>query len=262
MFLCGHPNPPTAYNTSAWTEVFALKLHDNFNMDGLSMTANLLGDPGRAAMLLRLMGGIALPAGELARAANIAPQTASGHLGRMVKGHLLTMERQGRHRYYRLASDQVGDAIEALLRLTIRMPDIKGSAASRKLATGTLAHARTCYSHLAGWLGVAIAEAMERQGILSTADAKTYAITTAGRVWFESTLSIQVPSSPNPQRNIASRCLDWTERRHHLSGVIGCAMYRRFLELSWLAPVRGARAVRVTIEGKKQFWDLLRLPLG
>jgi DNA-binding transcriptional ArsR family regulator len=231
-------------------------------MDDLSTTANLLGDPGRAAMLLRLMGGVALPAGELARAANVAPQTASGHLARMVKGRLLKMERQGRHRYYRLASEEVGDAIEALLRLTIRTPDIKGGVAPPKATAGTLAHARTCYSHLAGWLGVAIAEAMERQGIVSAADTKTYAITTAGRVWFESTLSIQVPSPQDRQRDIARRCLDWTERRHHLSGAIGRAMYRRFLELNWLAPVRGTRAVRVTVEGKKQFWDLLRLPLG
>src|ERR1700735_3807801 len=88
--------------------------------ESLSMTANLLGDPGRAAILLRLMSGIALPAGELAMIANVSPQTASEHLAKLLEGRLLSVERQGRHRYYRLASSEVADALESLLVLTAR----------------------------------------------------------------------------------------------------------------------------------------------
>src|SRR5580658_10983929 len=124
----------------------------------LSMTANLLGDPGRAAILLRLMGGIALPAGELALTANVTPQTASEHLAKLVKGRLLSVERQGRHRYYRLASVEVADAVEALLVLTARPQMTEPGAASSKAIAGSLQHARTCYGHLAGWLSVGITE--------------------------------------------------------------------------------------------------------
>jgi DNA-binding transcriptional ArsR family regulator len=229
-------------------------------MSNLSTVADLLGDPGRATMLLKLMDGTALPAGELARIANVAPQTASGHLGKMVDGGLLRVERQGRHRYYRLRNADVGDAIEALLRLTTRRANPDERAPSHRDIPGTLAHARTCYSHLAGWLGVAITEAMVRQGTLSATGEKNFIVTETGRDWLQSIWSIPVPISQKPR--IARRCLDWTERRHHLSGELGCAMYKRLLELTWIAPVRGTRAVRVTVEGKKKLWNLLRIPLG
>jgi DNA-binding transcriptional ArsR family regulator len=219
----------------------------------LSLTANLLGDPGRAAIVLSLMNGLALPAGELASIANVAPQTASGHLARLIDGGLLSMERQGRHRYYRLSSSEVADAIEALLVLTTRQKR------ARKVTAGTLAHARTCYAHLAGWLGVQIAQELERRGLLRPSGPKIYTVTTCGRAWFQ---SLGVETHDVAPRRLALRCLDWTERRHHLAGTLGCAMYRRFQELKWLAPMNGSRAVRVTLEGKGRLWDLLRIPIG
>lgn len=223
----------------------------------LSLTANLLGDPGRAAILLSLMDGLALPAGELASIANVAPQTASGHLARLIDGGLLSMERQGRHRYYRLSSSEVADAIEALLVLTTRQGS--GEKAARKVTAGTLAHARTCYAHLAGWLGVQIAQELERRGLLRPSGPKIYTVTASGCAWFQ---SLGVDTHDVGPRRLALRCLDWTERRHHLAGTLGCAMYRRFQELKWLAPMNGSRAVRVTPEGKSRLWDLLRIPIG
>ncbi len=142
--------------------------------DKLSSTANLLGDPGRAAILLRLMSGLALPAGELAVTANVAPQTASEHLAKLVDGRLLNVERQGRHRYYRLASAQVADAIEALLVLTARWSVSDVGTASSRPQVGSLGHARTCYGHLAGWLGVQIAKKLEERGIIKPDNAKNY----------------------------------------------------------------------------------------
>jgi DNA-binding transcriptional ArsR family regulator len=227
----------------------------------LSMTANLLGDPGRAAILLRLMGGMALPAGELALTANVAPQTASEHLAKLVKGRLLSVERQGRHRYYRLASVEVADAVEALLVLTARPPMTALGAASSKPVAGSLEHARTCYGHLAGWLGVRITENLETRGLLKVHNPKAYSLTSSGREWFE-TIGVRVPSAARAQKKLARRCLDWTERRHHLAGALGCAMYKRFRELRWLVPVRDTRAVRVSVEGRARLWELLRVPLG
>lgn len=223
----------------------------------LSLTANLLGDPGRAAIVLSLMDGLALPAGELASIANVAPQTASGHLARLIDGGLLSVERQGRHRYYRLSSPEVADAIEALLVLTARPKS--GERATPTVTAGSLAHARTCYAHLAGWLGVQIAEGLEQRRLLRVSGPKHYGVSPSGRTWFQS-LGIEIPED-TPDTH-ARRCLDWTERRHHLAGPLGCSMYKRLVELRWVAPIRGTRAVRVTLEGKRRFWELLRIPIG
>lgn len=227
----------------------------------LSLTANLLGDPGRAAIVLSLMDGLALPAGELASIANVAPQTASGHLARLIDGGLLSVERQGRHRYYRLSSPEVADAIEALLVLTARPKSREKTGTTHTVTAGSLAHARTCYAHLAGWLGVQIAEELEHRGLLRVSGPKHYSVTLAGRSWFQS-LGIEIPDSMRVPDKFARRCLDWTERRHHLAGPLGCAMYKRLGELRWLVPIRGTRAVRVTLEGQSHLWELLRLPIG
>ena len=229
--------------------------------DKLSSTANLLGDPGRAAILLRLMSGLALPAGELAVTANVAPQTASEHLAKLVDGRLLNVERQGRHRYYRLASAQVADAIEALLVLTGRSSVSGVGTAFSRPQVGSLGHARTCYGHLAGWLGVQIAKKLEERGMIKLDNAKRYSVTVSGREWFEA-IGVGVPSSAAAQKRLAVRCLDWTERRHHLAGTLGCALYKQFRELRWLIPIGDTRVVRVTLEGRTQVWRLLGIAVG
>jgi DNA-binding transcriptional ArsR family regulator len=228
--------------------------------DDLAAIANLLGEPARAAMMLGLMTGRALPAGELAMAANVSPQTASGHLWKLVEGGLLAVETQGRHRYYRLAGTAVADALESLMVLTPPARNNERANASPP-TEGTLAYARTCYAHLAGWLGVRMTEAMEQKGLLLPAQGKAFAVSDAGRAWFEE-LGIAVPSARmSSERDVARRCLDWTERRPHLSGTLGVALTKRLLEMRWIAPIRNSRAVRVTVEGKQQLWKLLRLPL-
>ncbi len=229
--------------------------------DNLSSTANLLGDPGRAAILLRLMSGLALPAGELAVTANVAPQTASEHLAKLVDGRLLNVERQGRHRYYRLASAQVADAIEALLVLTARSSVSDVGTVSSRPQVGSLGHARTCYGHLAGWVGVQIAKKLEERGMIKLDNAKSYSVTVSGREWFEA-IGVGVPSSAATQKRLAVRCLDWTERRHHLAGTLGCALFKRFRELRWLIPIGDTRVVRVTLEGRTQVWRLLGIAVG
>jgi DNA-binding transcriptional ArsR family regulator len=226
----------------------------------LSITASLLGDPGRAAMLLRLMGGIALPAGELAVTANVAPQTASEHLAKLVEGRLLSVERQGRHRYYRLASGEVADAVEALLVLAAHPRTAELGSASSKAIVGSLEHARTCYGHLAGWLGVQIAKSLEERGVIRPFNAKTYLVGPSGREWFE---AIGVDASLfASNKKLAVRCLDWTERRHHLAGALGCAIYKRFRDFRWLIPIKDTRVVRVTLEGRTNIWKLFGIAVG
>ncbi|HEY2351342.1 MAG TPA: winged helix-turn-helix domain-containing protein [Candidatus Acidoferrum sp.] len=231
--------------------------------ESLSLTAGLLGDPGRAAILLRLMGGMALPAGELAATANVAPQTASEHLAKLVAGRLLSVERQGRHRYYRLASAEVADAVESLLVLTARPHPAHQSASANRPAIGTLEHARTCYGHLAGWLGVRIADILQQRGFIKASGAGDFAVTPSGRDWFASLhITVPPPAPSATHKKLARRCLDWTERRHHLAGVLGCALYKHFREVGWLVPVRDTRIVRVTVEGRIRLWELLRIPVG
>jgi hypothetical protein len=191
----------------------------------------------------------------------VAPQTASEHLGKLVEGRLLNVERQGRHRYYRLASAEVADAVEALLVLSGRPRVSDAGVASLRPQVGSLAYARTCYGHLAGWLGVQIARNLEERGMIKPYDAKAYSVNPSGREWFEA-IGVGVPSSAAAQKKLAVRCLDWTERRHHLARTLGCAIYKRFRELGWLVPVRDTRGVRVTLEGRTQVSKLLGIAVG
>jgi len=223
-------------------------------------TASLLAEPTRAVMLLKLLSGKALPAGELAAAANISPQTASGHLTKLTQARLIEVESQGRHRYYRLASAEVANALEAMLVL------LPGTRNERKQATppkvGTLAYARTCYSHLAGWLGVRIVDGLQANGFLSPAENKVFFVTEAGRAWFDG-LGVPVPKHHTiATTKDARQCLDWTERRPHLAGALGVALYRRLVDLGWLATLPHTRAVRITLRGKEELWNQLRVASG
>ena len=222
--------------------------------DAVALAANLIAEPARAAMLLELMSGRALPAGELAAAANVSPQTASGHLAKLVEGSFLRVEQQGRHRYYSLASTEVADAVEALAAIS---HDVR-RAGNKIPRSGTLEHARTCYAHLAGWLGVQIADALQANGVLLPANGRAFAITARGLEWFEG-LSVQVLPTDGADPKIARQCIDWTERRPHLAGALGVSMYRRFVALKWIVPTKNTRAVRVTLDGKRELWKRLRI---
>jgi DNA-binding transcriptional ArsR family regulator len=225
----------------------------------LSETASLISDPGRASMLMSLLGGVTLPAGQLAMIANVAPQTASSHLSRLVAGQLLAVEQQGRHRYYRLSSSEVAHAIEALLAATPSRTKREGAGlALMSHAHESLSFARTCYSHLAGRLAVQIVASFEARGYLVPCEPRQYEVSTRGRSWFQE-FGIALHGSQLKHPRFARRCLDWTERRPHIAGHLGCAMLARLRELKWLAPIRGSRALRLTLEGQQGFEKLLGL---
>jgi DNA-binding transcriptional ArsR family regulator len=254
--------PLAQEKTSAQTEVLAKKNpHTLFMSDALATAAKQIAVPARAAMLLELMGGRAVPAGGLALAAHVSPQTASEHLARLVEAGFVTAQRQGRHRYYELANEEVAYAVESLLVLS-SAPHARPFDKTAGLTLGSLEHARTCYAHLAGWLGVAIADALQREGHLTRVAGRAFAVTDRGREWFEQR-GVVVPCSGRvADPKLARQCPDWTERRPHLAGTLGVKMYKRFSELGWIAPSRKSRAVRVTLEGREAFSKYLRIVVG
>jgi DNA-binding transcriptional ArsR family regulator len=217
--------------------------------------AALIGEPARATMLLSLLDGRALPAGELAFTANVAPQTASGHLAKLVEGGLLSVETQGRHRYYRLAGPDVGTALEALGGLA-PAPRVRDREPDEVKA---LRYARTCYNHLAGRLAVDIHSAMQRQGLLSPVAQKQRELTELGREWLAE-IARDRPLKLTRQEGVARLCLDWTERQHHLGGPLGCRLLNCLCEATWIVRMRG-RAVRLTVNGRIELGKHLGLAL-
>ncbi|GAB2605960.1 winged helix-turn-helix domain-containing protein [Streptomyces capparidis] len=219
----------------------------------LARLAALLADETRARFCLALLDGRAWTAGELARAAGVSPSTASEHLTRLVAGGLLAEERQGRHRYLRLADDRVAQLVEDLA--AHAAPAAVPPRGLRQVsADAAMARARTCYDHLAGRLGVAVTDALLRRGLIQQDTG--FAVTAAGLDWFRE-VGAELRAPAGSRRPLARPCLDWTERRPHLAGVAGAALCRRFLDGGWCVRVGGRRALRVTADGREALRHLL-----
>jgi DNA-binding transcriptional ArsR family regulator len=218
--------------------------------EALAGWAALLADRTRASFCLALLDGRAWTVGELARHAGVALSTASEHADRLVAGGLLAQERQGRHRYLRLADPQVAALIESVAAAgTPRLePVVSLSSAYRQR---NLAFARTCYDHLAGSLGVALADAMTGGGMLSW--DRGLALTDHG---VDRLTALGVDLAPTRRPALRS-CLDWTERRPHLAGAVAAALCRHAFEAGWIVRVGTGRAVRVTPAGARDLADRL-----
>jgi len=215
----------------------------------LAALAAIFADPTRAAFCLALMDGRAWTAGELARHAGVAGPTATGHLHRMVEAGLLVEHRQGRHRYVRLAGPQVAQLVEDLAAHRPAGPPVHTLRAVH--ARAALAAARTCYDHLAGRLGVGVADALTERRLLDQENG--FALTPAGLRWFDRELGVALVG----RRPVVRPCMDWTERRLHLGGAAGAALRATFLERRWVTPVGTGRALRVTNEGNTALRELL-----
>ena len=216
---------------------------------GFAGIASLIGDPARAVMLHAVMDGRALTAGELAAAAGITPQTASGHLARVAEAGLLAMEKQGRHRYYRLASAEIARMMEGIMQVASGLDQPR-----RAIVTGpkdrALRQARTCYDHLAGRLGVAIGDAMLEKGFAEfVADGGS--ITPQGMAFLEGLgLALNTGRVGTTKRVLCRPCLDWSERRPHLAGRVGAAICSHCLAQGWIRRKDGTRAISVTQKGR------------
>jgi DNA-binding transcriptional ArsR family regulator len=213
----------------------------------ISGVAGLVGDPARARMLTALMDGRARTAKELAYGAGVTPQTTSSHLAKLVGAGLLVMERQSRHRYFRLASPSVGHVVEALMAVAPASARPRPARAETPLEAIRLA--RTCYDHLAGRLGVAMTDAMVTRRLLKPV-ARDFVLTPAGERFLRR-FGVDPDASRQERRAFACQCLDWSERRAHLAGALGAAVARRFLALHWVKRVAEERRLVLTEVGRR-----------
>jgi DNA-binding transcriptional ArsR family regulator len=227
----------------------------------VALVGDLFGDPARAAILVALLDGRARTAGELALAGNISAQSASGHLSKLTAGGLLAVRSQGRHRYYELASAEVAHALEATGSLGVQRANSANSNAAHivnpRLAHSDIRMARSCYDHLAGVVAVDLTQRMETVGAIRASGEWEYELGRSGDKFF-ARLGVNIEAVRSGRRAFARRCLDWTERKPHLAGALGAALFARILELSWVAKTRDSRAVRVTHLGERKLAELAR----
>jgi DNA-binding transcriptional ArsR family regulator len=223
----------------------------------IAPVAALIGDPARAAMLCALMDGRALTASELGEAAGVAPPTASGHLAKLADAGLVVVERQGRHRYVRLAGADVAALLEGMMAFAARhaRPPIRTGPGDRRLRA-----ARVCYDHLAGEAGVELLDALFAGGLVAAGavGADRPAPTAAGRAVFAA-VGIDVAALEARRRPLCRTCLDWSQRRHHLAGGLGAAILTTVIARGWAR--RGAgRVVAFTPVGRRAFDAAFGIP--
>lgn len=225
------------------------------NANEIARIAALVGEPARTAMLLELVDGRALTVNELATAGRVTPQTASRHLAQLVDAGLLVVEQQGRHRYHRLASSNVANMLESIMQLASANRDDR----QNRVATGPkdrrMRSARMCYDHVAGRLGVAMADRLQADEALVFADG-------SGQVTERASTSLAVIGmtldlSPQHKRALCRPCLDWSERRYHVAGQIGAALCQHLLARQWLRRDPNSRVLTVTPVGARALSDWL-----
>ncbi|MCA6122333.1 helix-turn-helix transcriptional regulator [Bradyrhizobium sp. WSM 1704] len=214
----------------------------------LADLAALIADPGRAGILTRLMDGRPQAASELARIAGVTPQTASWHLARLVERALLKVERRGPRRLYRLATPLVAQMLEGMM--TVAAIDPQPLRPAPRI-DAEMRRARTCYDHLAGELGVAVAEAMRERGQLHL-DREAGELTAAGMA-FLGDLGIDLRSPARSRRLLCRSCLDWSERRPHLAGRAGAAIADLAFQRDWIRRHPQGRSVEITAAGLAAF---------
>ena len=223
--------------------------------DGPSIVgiAAVIGDHARAAMLTSLMGGRAHTATELVRAAGITKQTGSAHLRKLLDARLVVMEPQGRHRYFRIAGEEVAHLLESLMGVAVDLGVDRHRTGPRDPA---LRKARVCYDHLAGEVGVALYERLQGQRAFENTAAGIQ-LSATGRQLMDA-FGIDVASLDGQRRIPCRVCMDWSERRHHLAGGVGAALLNRILELHWAIRDRKSRIVHLRPAGERALQKLFR----
>jgi len=216
--------------------------------------ASLIGEKSRAIMLWSLLDGRAYTATELAISADVSFQSASHHLSQLTNAGLLTVEKQGRHKYYRFASERVAQTIENLAGL-MPLPSIPGSTVHSN--TTGIKYARTCYDHLAGKIGVQLTHSMLQQKLL-VAYTDRYEVSNTGNAWFES-LGIDITVTQKQDRRFAYPCLDWSERNHHIGGALGAALLHSMIKKDWIRKISHSREVLITGKGKVELSRRLKI---
>lgn len=224
----------------------------------IARIAGLIGDPARAEMLTALMSGQALTATELAGVAGIGKPGASAHLAKLLEARLVSLQVQGRHRYYQLADDDVARLLEQLMGVAFRAGALRLKSSPREPA---LRQARVCYDHLAGDQGVRVFDSLLARGLLQPVRGEPQQLQpSADGIAFFDALGIDVATLARQRRPLCRRCLDWSERRHHLAGAVGAALLARFYALGWARRAADSRVVRFTPPGERQLLAIFPLP--
>jgi len=250
-------------NSSAHAELFSIGVLP-LSAIGLRMVAAanlvevaaLVGDTARATMLNALMGGQSLTATELAYCANVSRATASGHLSKLVAARLLTVTRNRRFSYYRIASPLVATMLESLK--VVAAIEVPPRRQPRSANDDALRFARSCYDHLAGQVGVAVTDALVAMGHIVLTDEGGEV--TASGVRFLSVFGADL--TPRTRRIFCQPCLDWSERRYHLKGLVGARILDRLLELEWLKCVSDSRALQLTSSGRAGLFEIFQIEIN
>ena len=214
--------------------------------------AALVGEPARATMLSALLDGRALTASELAYAARVTPQTASTHLAKLTEAGLVSPIRDGRHRYFRLASPKVVEMLDGIVAVAL-----ENRPRYRPLSRHAqeLSAARICYDHLAGRLSVDLTDSLITHQYIVIGD-EAAEITQAG-TRFLTEFGIDLSALSSTRRRFCRLCLDWTERRPHIAGAVGAALTKRCFDLGWTERMKHSRAVTVTRWESAASWKRL-----
>jgi DNA-binding transcriptional ArsR family regulator len=223
-----------------------------------SRIAAVIADPSRARMLAALLGGEYRSAGELANAAGITPQAASTQLAQLLDNGLIALRQQGRHKYFSLADGDIGRALEALSMVAER-----DNVSERwdKPNYKPLKCARRCYGHMAGELGVAQFEMLMRCGYLQASpldaagNAAGLQLSNAGSMWLAQ-LGLTLPTQNSGR--LAYPCMDWSERRDHLAGMLSKALLDHYVAQHWLTKHSDSRALTLTAQGQRMLMPLLK----
>ncbi|NPC93009.1 helix-turn-helix transcriptional regulator [Bacillus sp. WMMC1349] len=222
----------------------------------VSEVALFIRSKSRAQILTYLLDGKAYPTSELAHVAKIKPKTATYHLSKMKEEGILSIEKHGKHSYYRLSNSEISQILESLLVIT---PQEKIMPFRQPSQSSEFGCARTCYDHLAGKLGVAITNSLLDKGYLIKNEMHFH-ITKTGQSFFTK-FGINVNEIKQKKRIFAKACLDWTEREHHLAGSLGNALLEKLLQLNWIQRVSRSRAIKVTPNGKKELEQIFSIDI-
>jgi len=218
----------------------------------IARIAALLGESARADALTALMTDRALTATELAAIAGVTKQTMSAHLSKLLQASLIAVDQQGRHRYFRLADEDVAGLLESLMGVAFRTGSVRLLSSPRDPA---LRKARVCYDHLAGELGVLAYESLVRHNLLAMSQ-QGLRLSPAGEEWFRRA-GIDTETAHRERRSFCRACMDWSERRYHLAGSLGAALLSRVGELGWAKKEKASRVIRFTSIGDREFRRLI-----
>ena len=250
-------------NSSARAELFSIDVLP-VSAIGLRMVAAanlvevaaLVGDTARATMLNALMGGMSLTATELAYCANVSRATASGHLNKLVAARLLTVTRERRFSYYRIASPLVATMLESIK--VVAAIEVPPRRRPRSANDDALRFARSCYDHLAGQVGVAVTDALVAMGHIVLTDEGGEVASSGER--FLSAFGADL--RPRTRRIFCQPCLDWSERRYHIKGLVGARILDRLLELGWFKRVSNSRALQLTSSGRAGLSEIFQIEIN